>query len=90
MPLIGTNFLLRGTLKKRLKFNLMYLLIIAINAATFVQADDLKAEWKKLQDSYRQAMLRRRTKSGQAAKKMKVWKYELQMSFLLADTIPRG
>ncbi|XP_031340988.1 uncharacterized protein LOC116169097 [Photinus pyralis] len=35
-------------------------------------------------------MLRRRTKSGQASKKMKVWKYELQMSFLLADTIPRG
>jgi len=33
--------------------------------------DELKGEWKKLQDSHRQATLRRKTKSGQAAKKIK-------------------
>ncbi|XP_067013335.2 uncharacterized protein [Anabrus simplex] len=49
----------------------------------------LKAEWKKLQDSHRQAMLRRKTRSGQSANKMKPWKYEALMSFLLSELIPR-
>jgi len=51
--------------------------------------EDLKAEWKKLQDSHRQATLRRRTTSGQASKKMKPWKYEEKMSFLLYESTPR-
>ncbi|XP_033609830.1 uncharacterized protein LOC111870630 isoform X2 [Cryptotermes secundus] len=51
--------------------------------------EDLKVDWKKLQDSHRQAMLRRKTKSGQGARKMKPWKYEALMSFLLSDLTPR-
>nr|CAD7463127.1 unnamed protein product [Timema tahoe] len=49
----------------------------------------LKSEWKKLQDSHRQAVLRRKTKSVEAAKKMKPWKYEELMSFLLSDISAR-
>nr|CAI5842751.1 unnamed protein product [Callosobruchus analis] len=52
--------------------------------------DDIKREWKKLQDCYRQAMLRRKTKSGQFATKTKPWKYEELMSFLASDTLPRS
>nr|CAI5856873.1 unnamed protein product [Callosobruchus analis] len=52
--------------------------------------DDMKREWKKLQDCYRQAMLRRKTKSGQSATKTKPWKYEELMSFLASDTLPRS
>ncbi|PNF43208.1 hypothetical protein B7P43_G15662 [Cryptotermes secundus] len=51
--------------------------------------EDLKVDGKKLQDSHRQAMLRRKTKSGQGARKMKPWKYEARMSFLLSDLTPR-
>ncbi|CAH1114827.1 unnamed protein product [Psylliodes chrysocephalus] len=50
----------------------------------------MKREWKKLQDCYRQAMLRRKTKSGQSATKTKPWKYEELMSFLASNTLPRS
>lgn len=51
--------------------------------------ENLRGEWKKLQDSHRQAMLRRKTRSGQGAKNMKPWKYEALMSFLLSDLTAR-
>ncbi|XP_045101898.1 uncharacterized protein LOC123498650 isoform X2 [Portunus trituberculatus] len=43
----------------------------------------IKHEWKKLQDCFRQALGRRKTSSGQAAKKIKPWRYEHQMEFLI-------
>ncbi|KAJ8926229.1 hypothetical protein NQ314_021417 [Rhamnusium bicolor] len=54
------------------------------------EVEDLKREWKRLQDCYRQAMLRRKTKNGQSATKTKPWKYEELMSFLASDTLPRS
>ena len=57
--------------------------------AIFLAVEVLKYEWKKLQDCHRQAMLRRKTKSGDAARKIKPWKYEALMSFLLSDLTAR-
>lgn len=48
----------------------------------FVSADKCKDEWTKLRNAYVNAMKRRKTKSGQAAKTITPWKYEEQMSFL--------
>ncbi|KAG8296646.1 hypothetical protein J6590_052733 [Homalodisca vitripennis] len=48
----------------------------------------IKKRWKSLRDAYRKALLKKKTKSGQANKNIKPWKYEEQMSFLnehLAD-----
>ena len=60
-----------------------------IRSAIFLAVEVLKCEWKKLQDCHRQAMLSRKTKSGDAAKKMRPWKYEELMSFLLSDLTAR-
>jgi len=57
--------------------------------AIFLAVEVLKCEWKKLQDCHRQAMLRRKTKNGEAARKIKPWKYEALMSFLLSDLTAR-
>ncbi len=38
--------------------------------------------WKRLKDSYRNAMNRGKTASGEAAKKLKKWRFEEQMPFL--------
>jgi len=59
--------------------------VYVIRTALFLAVEVLKWEWKKLQDCHRQAMLRRKTRSGDAAKKMRPWKYEELMSFLLSD-----
>lgn len=40
-------------------------------------------QWKKLKYSHRQAVNRRRTTTGQAAEKIKKWKYEDEMQFVL-------
>jgi len=60
-----------------------------MRGAIFLAVQVLKYEWKKLQDCHRKAMLRRKTKSGDAAKKMEPWKYEELMSFLLSDLTAR-
>lgn len=40
--------------------------------------------WKKLRDCFREAIKRQKdTKSGQGAVKMKEWKFQKQMQFLL-------
>ncbi|KAF5280884.1 hypothetical protein FQR65_LT03033 [Abscondita terminalis] len=41
-----------------------------------------KQKWQGLRDSYRRALNKRKGKTGQAAKKIKKWKYEDEMSFL--------
>lgn len=41
-----------------------------------------KSKWKSLRESYRKAMNARKTKSGQAAKKIKPWRLENQMEFI--------
>lgn len=78
--------------------DIIYLFIYLFNNKDFfinkkltkkITVEDLKHDWKKLQDCYRQAMLRRKTKSGQSATKTKPWKYEELMSFLASDTLPR-
>jgi len=59
--------------------------VYVIRSAIFPAAELLKCEWKKLQDCHRKAKLRRKKKIGDAVKKMKPWKYEELMSFLLSD-----
>ncbi|XP_022823345.1 uncharacterized protein LOC111354238 [Spodoptera litura] len=44
---------------------------------------EAKSHWKKLRDSHREALRRRKTTTGQAAQNMKPWKYENLMEFLL-------
>ena len=63
--------------------------VYIIRNAIFLAVEVLKCEWKKLQDCHRQATVRRKTKSGDAAKKMKPWNYEELMSFLLSDLTAR-
>ncbi|KAF5278239.1 hypothetical protein FQR65_LT15728 [Abscondita terminalis] len=46
------------------------------------QSKDCKQKWKTLRDSYKRAIGSRRHKSGQAAKKVRLWKFEREMSFL--------
>ncbi|KAL4709232.1 hypothetical protein ACJJTC_010532 [Scirpophaga incertulas] len=45
-------------------------------------AASCKQRWQGLRDAYRRAMNKKKGKSGQAAKKIKKWKYEDEMSFL--------
>ncbi|KAH9641234.1 hypothetical protein HF086_003221 [Spodoptera exigua] len=47
------------------------------------QSKEAKSHWKKLRDSHREALRRRKTTTGQAAQNMKPWKYENLMEFLL-------
>lgn len=42
-----------------------------------------KQRWQGLRDAYRRALNKKKAKSGQAAKKMKKWKYEDEMSFVI-------
>ncbi|XP_039287151.1 uncharacterized protein LOC111047334 isoform X2 [Nilaparvata lugens] len=41
-----------------------------------------KQRWQNLRDSYRRALNKRKVKTGQAATKIKKWKYEDEMSFV--------
>ncbi|XP_064087404.1 uncharacterized protein LOC135202078 [Macrobrachium nipponense] len=43
----------------------------------------IKYDWKRLRDSFCQALARQKTISGQAAKSRKPWRYENQMKFLI-------
>lgn len=45
-------------------------------------SDDCKSRWALLRSYYRRALSRRKTVSGQAAKKIKKWRFEDQMQFL--------
>lgn len=47
-----------------------------------ISVDVLKKRWTSLRDCYRKALIKRKTKSGQATSSTKLWKYEQQMSFL--------
>ena len=44
---------------------------------------DCKDRWVRVRDNHRKALQRRRTKSGQAAKKIKPAKYEQELNFLV-------
>lgn len=44
--------------------------------------DECKSKWTLLRSYYRRALQRRKTVSGQPAKKIKHWRYEEQMAFL--------
>ncbi|XP_050730795.1 uncharacterized protein LOC127005723 [Eriocheir sinensis] len=46
------------------------------------ESKDIKREWKKLRDCFRQALARRKA-NGLAAKNRKGWRYEKQMEFLI-------
>ncbi|XP_046683287.1 uncharacterized protein LOC124369353 [Homalodisca vitripennis] len=47
------------------------------------QAGSDKERWVKIRDCHRKALQRRRTKSGQAAKKIKPPRYEKELAFLV-------
>ncbi|XP_014271110.1 uncharacterized protein [Halyomorpha halys] len=54
-------------------------------------AIDCKKQWYNLRDCYRRAIKKRKdTRPGQEAKKIKRWKFEEEMSFLLPHLNPRG
>lgn len=44
---------------------------------------ECKEKWKKLRDCFRKAIKARKIKSGAAAQKIRPWKFEQQMAFLL-------
>ncbi|XP_050313465.1 uncharacterized protein LOC126748344 [Anthonomus grandis grandis] len=52
-------------------------------------ASKCKDKWKKLRDNFRKAIKARKTKSGDAAKKIRPWKLEQQMAFLLPHITER-
>ncbi|RVE51989.1 hypothetical protein evm_003267 [Chilo suppressalis] len=51
---------------------------------------EAKAVWKKLRDSHREAMRRRKTCTIQAAQNFKPWRYETEMEFLLPQVESRA
>lgn len=44
--------------------------------------DDCQKKWKQLRDAYTRHLRKKQTKSGQAAKNWKPWKYEMEISFI--------
>ncbi|XP_046681441.1 uncharacterized protein LOC124368210 [Homalodisca vitripennis] len=48
----------------------------------YISGGTCKARWNNIRDTYRKSMKRTATKSGQAAKKIKLYKYSNQLSFL--------
>ncbi|CAG4954040.1 unnamed protein product [Parnassius apollo] len=48
----------------------------------FFTAAACKQRWQGLRDAYRRALNKKKGKSGQAAKDIKKWKYEEEMSFV--------
>lgn len=48
----------------------------------YVTGPACKQRWQSLRDSYRRALNKRKGKTGQAATKIKKWKYEDEMSFV--------
>jgi hypothetical protein len=50
--------------------------------ALFISVEKCKSTWAKLHSYYRKALWRRVSTSGQAAKKVKKWRFEEQMRFL--------
>ncbi|KAG8296645.1 hypothetical protein J6590_052732 [Homalodisca vitripennis] len=53
-----------------------------IGAEMNLDGGTCKARWNNIRDTYRKSMKRTATKSGQAAKKIKLYKYSNQLSFL--------
>ncbi|XP_050508008.1 uncharacterized protein LOC126885477, partial [Diabrotica virgifera virgifera] len=45
-------------------------------------ANSVKDQWRKLRDSYREALRRQQTKSGQKSVQVRLWIYQKQMEFL--------
>ncbi|XP_056649035.1 transcription factor Adf-1-like [Diorhabda sublineata] len=48
-----------------------------------------KQRWQGLRDAYRRAINKKKGKSGQAAKKIKKWKYEDEMSFVASFLVAK-
>lgn len=68
----------------QLHYDYLYILLISIKNVRFFPVAVCKKTWTNLRDSFRRAMKKKReTKSGQAASKIKKWRYEDEMSFLL-------
>lgn len=47
---------------------------------------DAKSQWKKLRDSHREALRRRKPEAGPSAQYLKPWKYEEDMRFILSQS----
>ena len=50
--------------------------------ALFISVEECKSTWTRLRSYYRKALRRRESTSGQAARKVKKWRFEEQMRFL--------
>jgi len=60
------------------------LLIIIIIIYIFVcTGGNCKARWNNIRDNFRKSLSKRRTTSGQAVKKVKPYRFESQLQFLL-------
>ncbi|XP_023028644.2 uncharacterized protein [Leptinotarsa decemlineata] len=52
-------------------------------------ASSCRLKWQGLRDSYRRALNKKKRKTGQAAKNIKKWKYEEEMSFVVPFFVER-
>ncbi|CAG9765936.1 unnamed protein product [Ceutorhynchus assimilis] len=55
----------------------------------YISVPQCKHRWKKLRDNFRKAVKARKTKSRDAARKIRPWKLEQQMAFLLPHMTER-
>jgi len=58
--------------------------------ALFISVEECKSTWARLRSNYRKALRRRESTSGQAARKVKKWRFEEQMRFLQNHFQERG
>jgi hypothetical protein len=56
----------------------------------FISLEECKSKWAMLRSYYRTALRRRESASGQAAKKIKKWRFEEQLRFLQNHFQERG
>lgn len=55
----------------------------------FIIVTECKKRWSTLRDTYRKSLRSQRTKSGEGAKKKKIWRYDKHMSFLRCFLVDR-
>ena len=58
--------------------------------ALFISVEECKSTWVRLRSYYRKALRRRESTSGQAARKVKKWRFQEQMQFLQNHFQERG
>lgn len=65
------------------------MIMALISMKFYFTAVACKQKWQCLRDSYRRALNKKKGKSGQAAKNIKLWKYESEMAFVAPYFVER-